>query len=92
MAEYTAQYNSGWYLLATRAEMWVTEGGGIFQQENHIYLTRHLKTRCGSHKETKFVGYTANEGPVRIQNKCLISICVFPEMKLRGLVISKTEL
>jgi hypothetical protein len=36
--------------------------------------------------------YTANEGPVRIQNKYLVPIYGFPEMKLRGLVISKTEL
>jgi hypothetical protein len=36
---------------------------------------------------------TANEGlVVRIQYKCLVTIYVFPEMKLRGLVISKTEL
>jgi hypothetical protein len=25
--------------------------------------------------------HTANEGPVRIQYKCLVSIYVFPEMK-----------
>jgi hypothetical protein len=36
--------------------------------------------------------YTANEGQERIQYKCLVSIYVFPEMKLHGLVISKTEL
>jgi hypothetical protein len=36
--------------------------------------------------------YTANEGPVRTQYKCLVAIYVFPEMKLRSLVISKTEL
>ncbi len=37
---------------------------------------------------------TANEGPVRIQYKCLVPIYpyVFPGMKLCGLVISKTEL
>jgi hypothetical protein len=35
---------------------------------------------------------TANEFPVRIQYKCLFPIYVFPEMKLRDLVISKTEL
>ncbi len=35
--------------------------------------------------------YTANEGPVRIQYKCLVPIYVFPEMKLRSVVISKTE-
>jgi hypothetical protein len=36
--------------------------------------------------------YTANEGSVRIQSKCHVQIYVFPEMKLHGLVISKTEL
>jgi hypothetical protein len=35
---------------------------------------------------------TANEGPVRIQYKRLVQIYVFPEMKMRGIVISKTEL
>jgi hypothetical protein len=35
---------------------------------------------------------TANEGPVRNQYKCLVPVCVIPEMKLRGLVISKAEL
>ncbi len=25
---------------------------------------------------------TANEGPVRIQYKCLVPICIFPDMKL----------
>jgi hypothetical protein len=32
-----------------------------------------------------------NEGPVRIQYKCLVSNYVFPEMNLLGLVISKTD-
>ncbi len=36
--------------------------------------------------------YTANEGPVRIQYKCLVPIYVYPEIKFSGLVISKTEL
>ncbi len=35
---------------------------------------------------------TANEGPVRIQNKRLVPIYVFLEVKLYGLIISKTEL
>jgi hypothetical protein len=35
------------------------------------------------------VCHTANEGPVRIQYKCLVPIFVFREMKLHGLVISK---
>ncbi len=35
------------------------------------------------------MGRTANEGPVRIQYKCLVPIYVFPEMKLRGLAIPK---
>ncbi len=36
--------------------------------------------------------HTANEGPVRIQYKCLVSIYVPQETKLCSLVISKTEL
>jgi hypothetical protein len=35
--------------------------------------------------------FTANEGPVGIQYKCLVPIYVFPEIKLRGILISKTE-
>jgi hypothetical protein len=43
--------------------------------------------------ETVFITtYTANEGPGRIQYKCLVSIYVFPDMKLCSLLISKTEL
>jgi hypothetical protein len=37
-------------------------------------------------------GYTANEGRVRIQYKCLVLFYVFAEMKLCSLVISRTEL
>jgi hypothetical protein len=33
--------------------------------------------------------YTANEGPARIQYKCLVQIYVFPEMRLHGFVLSK---
>ncbi len=33
-------------------------------------------------KRTKTPTYTENEGPVRIQYKCLVTIYVFPEMKL----------
>jgi hypothetical protein len=43
------------------------------------------------HPHTSFMYTLANERLVRIQNKCLVPIYVFPEMKLRGLVISKTE-
>jgi hypothetical protein len=38
------------------------------------------------------VSCTANEGPVIIQYKCLVPIYVFPEMKLCGLVVFKTEI
>jgi hypothetical protein len=35
------------------------------------------------HKVERFdLHYTANEGPVRIQYKCLVAIDVFPEIKL----------
>jgi hypothetical protein len=36
--------------------------------------------------------YTVNEELVRIQNKCLVPIYVFPEIILCSLVISKIEL
>ncbi len=36
--------------------------------------------------------FAANEGLVRIQYKCLVPIYVFQDIKLHGLVISKTEL
>jgi hypothetical protein len=48
--------------------------------------------RANAELAFKLQVYTANEGPVRIQYKCLVPIYVFPEMKLRSLVISKTEL
>jgi hypothetical protein len=35
---------------------------------------------------------SANKGPVKIQYKFLVAIYVFPEMKLRSLDISRTEL
>jgi hypothetical protein len=35
--------------------------------------------------------HTANEVPVRIKYKRPLPIYIFPEMKLRGLVIYKTE-
>jgi hypothetical protein len=38
------------------------------------------------------LAYIVNEGSVRIQYKCLVPIYVYPKMKLRGLIISKTEL
>jgi hypothetical protein len=49
-------------------------------QINVLHFHRHIKK------------YAANEGLVRIQYECLVPIYVFPEMKLSGLVISKTEL
>jgi hypothetical protein len=39
-----------------------------------------------------YIPYPANEGLVRTQYKCLVLIYVFPEMKIRDLAISKTEL
>jgi hypothetical protein len=36
--------------------------------------------------------HIANEGPVRIQYQWLVPMYVFPEMKLRSLVISKIDI
>ncbi len=59
-------------------------GGGAFSRGHHRSIMGRRKAVHRTH--------TANEGPVRIQYKCLVPIYVFPEMKLCGLVISKTEL
>jgi hypothetical protein len=48
--------------------------------------------QCKKTSYSSFRLYTANEGPVRIQYKCLVPIYVFPEMKLCVLLISKTKL
>jgi hypothetical protein len=59
-------------------------GGGTNQQSvttNYSGLSSLILVAC-----------TANEGPVRIQYKCLVPIYVFLEMKLRGLVMSTIEL
>jgi hypothetical protein len=48
--------------------------------------------RCKLAGGIQLVSYTANEGPERIQYKCMVTIYVFPEMKLTVLVISKAEL
>jgi hypothetical protein len=45
----------------------------------------------GFHHCTQLYPHTANEGPVRIQHKCLIPINVFLKMKLCSLLISKRE-
>ncbi len=55
-----------------------------------IWNSQGVIHTCTCH--VQYLLYTANEGPVRIQYKCLVPIYVFPEMKLCGLVISKTEL
>jgi hypothetical protein len=64
------------------------------------YLIRNYMTGAGDIEATIFLDlclvihlvYSANEGPVRIQYKCLVPIYVFPKMKLHELVISKKKL
>ncbi len=41
----------------------------------------------GDDKISKVIIYTANEGPVTIQYKCLVPIYVFPEIKLCSFLI-----
>ncbi len=45
-----------------------------------------IEKNLGNNPNTVLLYCTANEGPVRIQYKCLVPIYEFPEMKLRGLV------
>jgi hypothetical protein len=53
---------------------------------------KRKKRRDRKELERKFRINTADEGPSRIQYKCLVLIYVFPKMRLCGLVISKIEL
>jgi hypothetical protein len=55
-------------------------------------LTMNRKTMNCKPLGGIYTAYTANEGQERIQYKWQVPIYVFPEMKLRGLIISKTEL
>jgi hypothetical protein len=55
-----------------------------------VHTSHSVCTYMSPQSQTE--SHTVNEGPVRIQYKCLVLIYVFPEMKLCGLVISKTEL
>ena len=66
-------------------------------------LSLHVDCRVGAMNEQTveyepcinwliYVDHTADEGPVRIQYKCLVLIYVFLAMKLHGLIIFKTEL
>ncbi len=65
------------------------EGGGGRHGRKTLCVGHVIK---GLFHEMVWYVYTANEGPVRIQNKCLDLIYEFPEMKLCSLLISKTEL
>ncbi len=62
---------------------------------SRIYIQSCIKKSRNRNKrrlDYSFIIRTANEGPVRIHRNCLVLIYVFPEMKLRSLVISETEL
>ncbi len=57
----------------------------------------HLCPNCFTYHPSQAIfslllSHIANEGPVRIQYKCLVPIYVYAEMKLLGLGISKTDL
>jgi hypothetical protein len=58
----------------------------------HLLLRKSPQFLNGSVAQRRSNYHTTNEGLVRIPYKCLFQIYVLPKMKLRGLVISKTEL
>jgi hypothetical protein len=65
--------------------------GGIKSTKGKNSLTK-MVFQEHQRKVSNMRRHTANEGLVRIQYKCLVLIYLFPEMKLRDLVISLTEL
>ncbi len=65
----------------TNVNMLVSYRSSVILCDKYVYIFAHP---CTLH--------CTNEGPVRIQYKSLVLIYVFPEMKLCGLVTSKTEL
>ncbi len=56
-----------------------TKGGGFAGKLLPVFLNRQLVKFIYFHLRNS---YTANEGPVRIQYKCLVPMYVFAEMKL----------
>jgi hypothetical protein len=77
--------NSIWLLVESWQNNW--------QPSLWNFFDCFLKAKIpGPKHDLPFCLLNANEGPVKIQSKCLVPIHVFPEMKLRCLVISKTEL
>jgi hypothetical protein len=56
------------------------------------FLENYLLAKIHENVSSDFWLHTANKGPVRILYKRLVPIYVFPEMKLCGLIIFKTEL
>ncbi len=55
-------------------------------------LSFRSRQLCLADSTCKHRENTPNEGLVRIRHKCLSQVYAIPEMKLHGLVISKTEL
>jgi hypothetical protein len=64
-----------------------------FAKESSLYNLQCKKYKSISQKTTIDKWFAANLRPMRIPYKCLVvPIYAFPEVKLRSLVISKTEL
>jgi hypothetical protein len=70
------------------------EKGEIFPEkfmESQLMRCDHSAKIWNLQKKCLTSIWTSIEGLVRLQYKCLVPIYVFPEMKLRGILISKTE-
>ncbi len=67
----------------------VNTWGGDWLSNDHVHNVDRWNMPCSAWLALQMKGRWER---VRIQYKCLVPIDVFPEMKLQGLVISKTEL
>ncbi len=70
-------------------------GGGALKHDimyifNRGFRKKKSRNSCKWQKcYAELFTYTSNEGPVRIQHKCLVPIYLFPKIKLRGSLFPK---
>jgi hypothetical protein len=64
---------------------------GLYGFSSFIFFIHELKQISHVHAGLPDFAHTANEGTVRIQNKCLVPIYVFLEMKLCALRTSHLQ-
>jgi hypothetical protein len=97
MQKETPRFNTNIHLMRLSLE-WCQRGGGrrlvfLLERRGVSGIRRGMAPKNTTVTQIHIsADSTANEGPVRIQYKCLDPIHVFTGMKLCNLLISKTEI